>query len=331
MPKVSICVAYYNRSEFVAMCIGSLLNQDYDDFEVIVVNDGSPDKQTQNELEKFDDPRLKVIYQDNTGFVGAMRKAIDHASGEYIAIQGAGDVSLPQRVTLQAQFLDHNPDVGIVSCRYQNTVVGGEYDGQKKVSSYHRTEITIDDMLTGSNPFGHGEVMYRKSLYDKVGGYREFFRFAQDRDLWLRMLPHCRGKIIDEVLYERFLFTSDGIATNIEKLVLQRLLSVFARQCYFDKLNYGFDYVEKYGAQAGLYRDNSKIIRDFCSKKSLHSFYQDKEKQSSRLISMSLSHGKTPSNLLIYLLIKMAKNATFKNVLLKLISLHPSSKNWYQS
>lgn len=331
MPKVSICVAYYNRSEYVASCIGSLLNQNYDDFEVIVVNDGSPDTQTQVELERFNDPRLRVVYQENAGFVGAMRKAISLANGEYIAIQGAGDVSLPKRVAIQAKYLDENPDLGIVSCRYENVVIGGNNDGNKKTYSYPNTVITIDDVLTGSNPFGHGEVMYRKSLYEEVGGYRDFFRFAQDRDLWLRILPLCKGEIIDEILYQRYLFTSDGIATNIEKLVLQRFLSVFARQCYYDREAYGFDYVEKYGAQAGLFRKNSKLIRDFCSKKSLQTFYSGKEEQANRLISLSLSQGKSISNLFVYSLISLAKHTFLKKLLIKLISLHPRSQYWYQS
>ncbi|WP_282145629.1 glycosyltransferase family 2 protein [Alteromonas stellipolaris] len=331
MAKVSICVAYYNRSEFVSSCIGSLLNQAYDDFEVIVVNDGSPDGQTQIELERFNDQRLKVVYQENSGFVGAMRKAISLATGDYIAIQGAGDVSLPRRIATQAKYLDEHPDIGIVSCRYENVVIGGDNDGSKNTYHYPHTDITIDDVLTGSNPFGHGEVMYRKSLYEKVGGYRDFFRFAQDRDLWLRILPLCKGRIIDEILYQRCLFTSDGIATNIEKLVLQRFLSVFARQCYYDRLEFGFDYVDKYGPQAGLYRKNSKLIRDFCSKKSLQTFYSGKEEQANRLILLSLSQGKSITNLLIYSLIKSTKNPFCKKLLLKIISLHPRSQNWYQS
>ncbi len=331
MPKVSICVAYYNRSEYVKQCIGSLLDQEYDDFEIIVVNDGSKDENTQIELEKLACDRLKIIHQENAGFVGAMRNAIDHASGEYIAIQGAGDISLPTRIKAQADYLDNNSDIGLVSCRYENIVVGGSNDGKTKIYKYPKTDITIEDILVGSNPFGHGEVMYRKSLYERVGGYRPFFRFAQDRDLWLRILPLTKAKILDEVHYQRCLFIKDGIATNIEKLVLQRFLSVFARQCYYDRKELGFDYVDKYGPQAGLYRKNSKLIRNFCSKKALQSLYFGKESQSARLISLSLSQGKSASNLMIYLLINMTKNAVFKNVLLKLISLHPSSKNWYQS
>jgi glycosyltransferase involved in cell wall biosynthesis len=331
MPKVSICVAYYNRSEFVKQCIGSLLEQDYEDYEVIVVNDGSSDVNTQKELEKLACPRLTIIEQENTGFVGAMRNAIDHASGEYIAIQGAGDLSLATRISAQANFLDENPDFGIVSCRYENIVVGGSNDGNKQTYHYPRTDITIEDVLEGSNPFGHGEVMYRKSLYDQVGGYRHFFKFAQDRDLWLRMLPLTKGKILDEVHYQRCLFTKDGIATNIEKLVLQRFLSVFARQCYHDRQTFGFDYVDKYGAQAGLYRKNSPLIRNFCATKSLQLFYAGKEEQATRLIALSLTQGRSVSNSFVQLVLSLAKNKLLKVLLIKTISLHPRSEYWYQN
>jgi hypothetical protein len=331
MPKVSICVAYYNRSEYVKQCIGSLLDQEYDDFEIIVVNDGSKDENTQIELEKLACDKLKIIYQENTGFVGAMRNAIDHARGEYIAIQGAGDISLPTRIKAQADYLDNNSDIGLVSCRYENIVVGGSNDGNTRIYKYPKTDITIEDILVGSNPFGHGEVMYRKSLYERVGGYRSFFRFAQDRDLWLRILPLTKAKILDEVHYQRCLFTKDGIATNIEKLVLQRFLSVFARQCYYDRKEFGFDYVDKYGAQAGLYRKNSKLIRNFCSTKSLQLFYAGKEEEARRVLALSLTQGRSPSNLLVQILLNMAKNTLFSSVLKKIISMHPRSSYWYQS
>lgn len=262
--KVSICVAYYNRSEYVFDCINSLLNQDYDSFEVIVVNDGSKDPLTGQFLDEINDVRLKVIHQANTGFVGAMRAAIAASSGEYIAIQGAGDISLAGRIKKQAKILDEKAEVGIVSCLFENVVFGGEKHGERKKRGYENQNITAQDFLEGANPLGHGEVMFRRNLYDRVGGYRHYFKFSQDLDLWLLMIDHCKVEIIQEYLYERRNFIKDGVSTDDAKQFLQKYLAEFARQCYRDRKSYGKDLVDSFGIHGGLFkypnRELSKLI-----------------------------------------------------------------------
>ena len=85
-PLVSVCCAYYNRSEFLRSTINGLLAQDYPNFELVVVNDGSTDPAVRSILDSYQDPRLRVIHQSNTGFVAAIRRAIDESRGQYIAI-----------------------------------------------------------------------------------------------------------------------------------------------------------------------------------------------------------------------------------------------------
>ncbi|WP_218397031.1 glycosyltransferase family 2 protein [Alteromonas lipotrueae] len=265
--KVSICVAYYNRSEYVKECIQSLLDQDYDSFEVIVVNDGSSDPLTGAYLDDFDDERLKVIHQKNTGFVGAIRAAIDASQGTYIAIQGAGDVSLPSRIKKQVEVLDNKPQVGIVSCLFENVVFGGKNDGARKKRGYNNSHISANDFLAGSNPLGHGEVMFRRSLYDQVGGYRPYFKFSQDLDLWLLMIDHCEVEIIQEYLYERRMFMKDGVSTDGAKQFLQKYLAEFARQCYQDRKLYGKDLIDLYGHHGGLFMYPNKNISNMIASK----------------------------------------------------------------
>lgn len=258
--KVSICVAYFNRSEFALDCVQSLLDQDYESFEVVVVNDGSPDQNTAKVLDSFNDPRLKVIHQENTGFVGAIRRAISESSGEYIAIMGAGDVCHPSRISQQAKVLDEKADIGIVSCLFENVVVGGEHNGNREKRDYPNIKINANSFLNGANPIGHGEVMFRRSLYDQVGGYRPFFKFSQDLDLWLRMIDHCEVHLIREYLYERRMFMSDGVSTDPKKQFLQKYLAEFSRQCYRDKHTQGKDFVELYGFHAGFFKAPSKPL-----------------------------------------------------------------------
>jgi glycosyltransferase involved in cell wall biosynthesis len=275
--KVSICVAYYNRSEYVKECIQSLLDQDYDSFEVIVVNDGSKDPLTGQFLNEIVDSRLRVIHQENTGFVGAMRAAITAAKGHYIAIQGAGDVSLSDRIQKQAKILDEKPQVGIVSCLFENVTFGGEDDGKRKKRGYENQDIKALDFLEGANPLGHGEVMFRRNLYDKVGGYRSYFKFSQDLDLWLLMIDHCKVEIIQEYLYERRKFMKDGVSTDVAKQFLQKYLAEFARQCYRDRKKYGEDFVDKFGVHAGLFKYPNKELSKLISSRIINGMRKNED------------------------------------------------------
>ncbi|MDO6567501.1 glycosyltransferase [Alteromonas sp. 1_MG-2023] len=323
--KVSICVAYYNRSEYVKECIQSLLDQDYDSFEVVVVNDGSSDPLTGSFLDEIDDKRLKVIHQENTGFVGAIRTAIESSRGTYVAIQGAGDVSLPLRIKKQADVLDNNPDVGIVSCLFENVVFGGENDGARKKRGYSNcNNITADDFLAGSNPLGHGEVMFRRSLYDKVGGYRSYFKFSQDLDLWLLMIDHCKVEIIQEYLYERRMFMKDGVSTDGTKQFLQKYLAEFSRQCYHDRNKYGMDLVEQYGLHAGLFKYPNKNLSGLIASKCIHCMLHENVNDLNFYLRFSRSEPATLKLVVVLTLVKAYKTKLGKKIVPKFISIFKS-------
>lgn len=328
--KVSICVAYYNRADKIKESIGSLLAQDFDSFEVVVVNDGSSDPLTAMYLDQLKDEKLTVIHQENAGFVSAMKKAIEHSKGQYIAIHGAGDISLKNRISVQSKFLDSHPDVGAVSCHFQNIVIGGDMDGFTRLAGSTKHVITVKDFLGMNNPFGHGEVMYRKSIYLKVGGYREFFKHAQDRDLWLRMIDHCEMRVIQSVLYERGLFMSDGIATNRNKLVLQKYLASFAKQNYLHKKSTGVDLLEKYGANAGLFRKRSKHISNFLSMQSIESYYKREKETAKTLAKMSIDEGVYLKSFIAISIVKLSNLKILDSLFRVLIGLHPKSKTWYK-
>ncbi|NRA40127.1 MAG: glycosyltransferase, partial [Planctomycetes bacterium] len=235
-----------------------------ENIEIIVVNDGSADPMTAINLDSISDSRLNVIHTQNRGFVSAISTAIRASKSEFIAIMGAGDISFPERIALQAEFLKKHAEYGVVSCGTSRKVFGGPRDGcvvpaKKTINS---TPVQRD-FLEGENPFSHGEVMFRRTLYDMVGGYRTFFRFAQDRDLWIRMGQHCKFKILDQTLYERRVFYEDGVSGDKRKIALQKALSVFARQCHYDRMRMGVDYIDLYQDQAGIFREKSAGLADY--------------------------------------------------------------------
>lgn len=250
-PKVSVVCAWYNRAEYIVETIESLLAQQYCDFEVVIVNDGSSDSRVQQVLEGYSDPRIRIIHQENTGFTGAIKKAIELSQGELIAIQGAGERSLPNRLACQVKVFEQDESVCGVSSHYTNIYMTQSGEVLKK--EIKRFDERVDEgVLSVHNPVAHGAVMFRKSAYLAAGGYREIFTYAQDKDLWFRLLQQGNFKIIQENLLDRLIFMSDGAAALPDKLVLQFKFAELARQCYKLRKKYGFDLVDKYGRNALL-------------------------------------------------------------------------------
>lgn len=243
LPKVSIVTVFYNREDLVSESMKSLVEQDYDNFEVIAIDDGSTDG-TLSELQKFSSfKNVKVISLENNGFVKAIKHAITISSGEFVAVHGSGDLSHSNRIRLQAKELVDKSNVGLVASRSKFIVVDSNIEyikGEPVVRSYEKS-------LLAKNFFHHGEVMYRRSLYEKVGGYREFFKFAQDMDLWCRMSHHCKFSLLESVLYTRYINQPDSVSENPEKTKLQRKLAKFATHCHKCRIFNGYDPLDKYG------------------------------------------------------------------------------------
>lgn len=229
MPKVSVISGYYNRGAVLTRTVDSVLDQTYGDFELYVFDDCSTDD-TPRVFEKYSeeraDPRLRfVVHERNLGLVGGLRRAIENTTGEYIAIQGSGDRSLPMRLELQAEFLDKHPEVGLVG--------GWRFSRMEDSSSRRLHMVNVERpsfaQLIEKNYFSHGEVMFRRSTYEKVGGYTEQFAYAQDRELWIRMARVGEVAVLQTPIYERFQLT-DGVSYNPHKYVRQRMFSILAVQ-----------------------------------------------------------------------------------------------------
>lgn len=254
MVTVSVVSAFYNRAEHVDRSLESLLAQDFDDYEVIVCDDGSTDDTLARLQRHAADPRLTVIGQANAGFVAAMNTMIAQAKGRYIAVHGSGDISLPTRIARQAALLDSDDRIGLVSCGIlaRGSVYQPEGWGKPGPQPLRAT------MLRG-NIFSHGEVMFRKDLFDRVGGYRPLFRFAQDRDLWLRIGLHADYAVVPEMLYERFNLEG-SVSRSADKVILQKRLSEFAALCARTAGPDGRDLIDRHGPQAFLLAERQKDL-----------------------------------------------------------------------
>jgi glycosyltransferase involved in cell wall biosynthesis len=197
LPLVSVVMSVYNGERHVREAIESILNQTFRDFEFIIVNDGSADR-TRKILESCKDGRVVLIHQENQGLTKALNKGISLARGKYIARQDADDVSKPERLAKQAAFMEENQAAGLVSSWFEFI---DERGNKTRIGQTPTDNAVIKERLIKINQFCHGAAMIRKEAVDTVGAYREFFKYAQDHDLWLRIAEKYEVWNLPEPLY----------------------------------------------------------------------------------------------------------------------------------
>jgi len=205
-PKVTVLMSVYNGERYLREAIDSVLKQTFRDFEFLIINDGSSDS-TAKILKGYNDPRIKIIdNKKNMGLTRSLNKGLRQAKGEYIARQDADDISLPQRLKIQVEFLDKNLDCALVGCAYYQIDENGELGSVIKVLS---KDSEIKEGLRKQNWFGHGSTMMKRDVLLEVKGYDEKYKFSQDYDLWLRITEDYKVANIEEPLYCWRITTSD--------------------------------------------------------------------------------------------------------------------------
>jgi len=200
-PTISVVMSVYNGQACVRRSIESILGQTWADFELIIVDDGSDDD-TAGVLATCaaGDDRIRIVRQENQGLTRALIRGCSEARANFLARQDADDVSRPRRLQFQLELLQSDPSIGFVSCATQYL---GPADEPLEVirRPLDSAAATRQLLEQRQGPPAHGSVMFRKSLYQQVGGYRPEFYFGQDSDLWLRMAERSRIAYVADVLY----------------------------------------------------------------------------------------------------------------------------------
>jgi hypothetical protein len=233
-PTVSVVMSVYNAERFLREAVESILNQSFSDFEFIIVNDGSTDR-TGAILQSYTDRRITVINQENAGVTKALNNGLALATGKYVARQDADDVSKPQRLEKQVAFMEGNPAVGLLGTRFEFIDENGEVTRLGVLSTDNKT---LQQRLTVINQFSHGSVMIRKEALDKVGYFREFFRYAQDYDLWLRIADHYNVCNLPDYLF-RYRELEQAISSS--KILTQSLYAGIAAEMAAERRETGSD------------------------------------------------------------------------------------------
>ncbi|GEM_PF-361920 len=198
-PRVSVLMPVYNGEQYLDEAVQSILCQTFRDFEFLIIDDGSTDG-TKAILDSYNDERIRLVRNErNMGLTKSLNRGLVLARGDYIARQDADDVSHPERLAKQVQFLESNPQVGMLGTAYQRIDVHGLPLSTVEVLA---SNSEIQDALLYGNRFCHGSVMLRQKALEAVGNHcYEMAEPAEDYDLWLRMSERFEVANLPEVLY----------------------------------------------------------------------------------------------------------------------------------
>lgn len=194
-PRITVVMTVYNGMPYLRDAVESVLGQTYRDFRLIVIDDGSNDG-SGGYLDALTDPRLVVVHQANQGQHKAANRGIAMAEGEFIARMDADDVAQPDRLAKQVAFLDANPHVGLVGGQILR--MGARGAGMPSNLPTGHAEI-VDDLLTNRHGMCNATTMFRRKLFDELGGYWEH-DLSEDWDLFLRMAEVSELANLDELL-----------------------------------------------------------------------------------------------------------------------------------
>lgn len=224
---VSVVMSVYDEPGHVQKTIESVLKQGGVNFEFIIVSDGASDAVIQVVNSFIGDERIRFIKQQNQGLTVALINGCNCAKSPFIARIDAGDRMLESRLKTQYDKLVADPSLGIVT----------SWVSIETVEGYFLYDLTFTNSQLNANirslsadkfqsPF-HASVMFRKSIYDRVGGYRDSFYFAQDCDLWSRMIECSTLHVIESVLTYG-IFSAQGISgkyANEQRQLLNLILN----------------------------------------------------------------------------------------------------------
>jgi glycosyltransferase involved in cell wall biosynthesis len=182
MVPITILMPVYNAEKYLHESINSILEQTFQEFQFLIINDGSTDNSEEIIL-SYSDKRINYLKNErNLGIVATMNKGLAIIDSEYIVRMDADDIAMPERLQVQKEFMDRHKEIGVSSCDY---LIFGE---KKEKVTLLKTDEEIKAYMLFNSPLVHPGVIMRSSLIKENNlQYRADFPHMEDCDLWYRL------------------------------------------------------------------------------------------------------------------------------------------------
>ena len=217
-PAISILMPVYKTAAYLKEAMDSMLSQTFKDFELIVLDDCSPDN-AEEILDTYSDPRI-VRYrgEKNQGLANVLNVGIGLAKGRYIARMDSDDISLPERLEVQVNYLEEHPEIDLCSCGMQ--LFEAKNDVWIRENDPEKVKVTA----LFYSPILHASSVWRKDSFESKGlRFRQEMVPAEDYDLWCRALAAGLGLVnIPDVLY-KYRIRPDQATENTSKTLAKDL------------------------------------------------------------------------------------------------------------
>lgn len=224
-PKISVIMSVYNGIPYLKEAVESILNQTYDNFEFIIVDDASIDSSWQY-LKSLKDKRIKLIKnKKNLGLAASLNKTLRQAQGDYVARMDADDINLPNRFQKQVNFLNAHRDYILVGSQVQWVD-----ENENSISGFDvpQTDEEIRKKLIWRNQIHHATVMFRKSDIEKIGAYKTRLNGVEDYDLWFRVIKagkvaNLPDRLVKRRLHKGAVTQRDHFKTEVLALIVRAI------------------------------------------------------------------------------------------------------------
>ena len=210
-PRVSVLTPIYNTNiEHLRQCIDSILNQTFTDFEFIILNDSPENTELESEILSYSDKRIKYYKNDkNIGISESRNRLLQLARGEYIAIFDHDDISMPDRLACQVEFLDTHPNIGVIGGWLQN------FESNEGIFVTPENDREIKIALTEDCFIAHTSSMIRKSVLTNNNiKYEPEYTPCEDYRLWSRLMDITEFHNIQRVLV-KYRWHENNTTTNM--------------------------------------------------------------------------------------------------------------------
>jgi glycosyltransferase involved in cell wall biosynthesis len=261
MPAITVVIPVHNRAGTVGRAIRSILSQTFQNFEIVIVDDGSSDGSAMA-AQAIGDPRIVIVrHERNLGASAARNSGIRAGSAPFVAFLDSDDEAFPARLERQLSVFERSGErVGLVYCGAERVLEGGEIIRDIPTNRSDLARVLLTTNVIGGTSVG----MVRRCVLDAIGGFDEQLQYTEERDLWLRISQNADVRCIPEVLVRIAQQTRQGrLSWNVE--AVSRGREMFCRKHRNALIDHGLlhIYLRESGWWEQRYAQNLREARRF--------------------------------------------------------------------